>query len=40
MVEGGPIDVLTADYLAERTMLILATSQAKDPAAGLPTTPP
>jgi hypothetical protein len=34
MVEGGPIDVLTGDYLAELTMLILAKAQAKDPAAG------
>ncbi|MDN5932373.1 MAG: DUF1446 domain-containing protein, partial [Pseudonocardia sp.] len=30
MVEGGPIDVLTGDYLAELTMLILAKAQAKD----------
>jgi Acyclic terpene utilisation family protein AtuA len=29
MVEGGPIDVLTGDWLAELTMLILAKSQAK-----------
>ena len=34
MVEGGPIDVLCGDYLAELTMLILAKAQAKDPAAG------
>ena len=34
MVEGGPIDVLTGDYLAELTMLILAKAQRKDPAAG------
>ncbi|HXV92368.1 MAG TPA: acyclic terpene utilization AtuA family protein [Pseudonocardia sp.] len=34
MVEGGPIDVLTGDYLAELTMLILAKAQAKDPAGG------
>src|SRR5688500_1772165 len=34
MVEGGPIDVLTGDYLAELTMLILAKAQAKDPSAG------
>ena len=27
MVEGGPIDVLTGDYLAELTMLILARSE-------------
>jgi len=32
MVDGGPIDVLTGDYLAELTMLILAKAQAKDPA--------
>lgn len=31
---GGPIDVLTGDYLAELTMLILAEAQAKDPTAG------
>jgi acyclic terpene utilization AtuA family protein len=34
MVEGGPIDVLCGDYLAELTMLILAKAQAKDPSAG------
>ncbi len=34
MVEGGPVDVLCGDYLAELTMLILAKAQAKDPAAG------
>ena len=34
MVEGGPIDVLTGDYLAELTMLILAKAQAKDPGSG------
>jgi hypothetical protein len=34
MVEGGPIDVLCGDYLAELTMLILAKAQAKDPAGG------
>src|ERR1700689_1792261 len=34
MVEGGPIDVLTGDYLAELTMLILWKAQRKDPAAG------
>ncbi len=28
MVEGGPIDVLTGDFLAELTMLILARTQA------------
>ena len=34
MVEGGPIDVLTGDWLAELTMLILAKTQAKRPDGG------
>jgi hypothetical protein len=34
MVEGGPIDVLTGDWLAELTMLILARSRAKSPGHG------
>lgn len=34
MVEGGPLDVLTGDYLAELTMLILWKAKAKDPSAG------
>ena len=34
MVDGGPIDVLTGDWLAELTMLILARTQAKNPGAG------
>ncbi len=34
MVEGGPIDVLTGDWLAELTMLILARTQMKSPGAG------
>src|ERR1700709_2007237 len=34
MVEGGPIDVLTGDYLAELTMLILWKARQKDPATG------
>jgi hypothetical protein len=34
MVEEGPIDVLTGDWLAELTMLILARSRAKRPGAG------
>jgi hypothetical protein len=34
MVEGGPIDVLTGDWLAELTMLILARTQAKHPGQG------
>ncbi|MDA8380228.1 MAG: DUF1446 domain-containing protein [Actinomycetota bacterium] len=38
MVDGGPIDVLCGDYLAELTMLILWKSRAKDPARGYATT--
>ena len=38
MVEGGPIDVLTGDYLAELTMLILWKARQKNPAAGYATT--
>ncbi|MEM6707060.1 MAG: acyclic terpene utilization AtuA family protein [Acidobacteriota bacterium] len=34
MVEGGPIDVLTGDYLAELTMLILLKDKAKDAERG------
>jgi hypothetical protein len=34
MIEGGPLDVLTGDYLAELTMLILARDRLRDPAAG------
>ncbi|MDI1464686.1 DUF1446 domain-containing protein [Catellatospora sp. KI3] len=34
MLTGGPIDVLTGDYLAELTMLILGRDRLKDPAAG------
>lgn len=34
MLDGGPVDVLCGDYLAELTMLILAKAQAKDPGAG------
>ena len=34
MVEGGPIDVLTGDWLAELTMLILSRIRAKQPGAG------
>lgn len=34
MVEGGPLDVLTGDYLAELTMLILWKARRKDPTAG------
>ncbi len=34
MVEGGPIDVLTGDWLAELTMLILARTRLKRPNGG------
>jgi hypothetical protein len=34
MVQGGPIDVLTGDYLAELTMAILFQKKLKDPNAG------
>ena len=34
MVEGGPIDVVTGDYLAELTMLILWKAKQKDPGLG------
>ena len=34
MVEGGPVDVLTGDWLAELTMLILARSRMKRPGGG------
>ncbi|WP_121254220.1 acyclic terpene utilization AtuA family protein [Nocardioides ferulae] len=34
MLEGGPLDVLTGDYLAELTMLILGKDTMKDPALG------
>jgi len=34
MVEGGPIDVLTGDYLAELTMMILFKDRMKTPTAG------
>ncbi len=34
MLEGGPLDVLTGDYLAELTMLILGRDAMKDPALG------
>src|SRR5215469_6419796 len=38
MIEGGPIDYLTGDYLAELTMLILFKSRQKDAAKGYATT--
>ncbi len=34
MLEGGPIDVLTGDYLAELTLFLLWRARQKDPAAG------
>ncbi|WP_435884640.1 acyclic terpene utilization AtuA family protein [Streptomyces toxytricini] len=34
MLTGGPLDVLTGDYLAELTMLILGRDRLKDPAVG------
>ncbi|MFG2791527.1 acyclic terpene utilization AtuA family protein [Streptomyces sp. NPDC048419] len=34
MLTGGELDVLTGDYLAELTMLILGRDRLKDPAAG------
>jgi hypothetical protein len=38
IVTGGPVDVVTGDYLAEVTMLVLARSRRRDPAAGYATT--
>jgi hypothetical protein len=38
MVDGGPIDVLTGDYLAELTMLILWKARQKDTDRGYATT--
>ncbi len=34
MLDGGPLDVLTGDYLAELTMLILARDRMRDPTLG------
>src|SRR5215510_379306 len=34
MLTGGPLDVLTGDYLAELTMLILGRDRMKDPNLG------
>lgn len=34
MLTGGPVDVITGDYLAELTMLILARQRMRDPDAG------
>lgn len=38
MVDYGEVDVITGDYLAELTMLILARGRLKDPDAGYATT--
>ena len=38
MVEGGPIDVLTGDYLAELTMAILWRSRSKGAGSGFAST--
>ena len=35
---AGPVDVLTGDYLAELTMLILWKNKQRDPATGYATT--
>ena len=38
MLTGGPLDVLTGDYLSELTMVILGRDRAKDPRRGYATT--
>lgn len=38
MLQDGPLDVLTGDYLAELTMLILGRAKLKDPDSGYATT--
>ncbi len=38
MVEGGDLDVLTGDYLAELTLYLLHKARLKDPGAGYATT--
>jgi hypothetical protein len=38
VLNDGPVDVVTGDYLAELTMLILYRSRAKDPSRGYATT--
>ncbi|HKT01738.1 MAG TPA: acyclic terpene utilization AtuA family protein [Rugosimonospora sp.] len=34
MLDGGPLDVLTGDYLAELTMLVLGRDRLRDPSLG------
>lgn len=36
VVVGGGVDVVTGDYLAELTMLILGRDRLKDPRSGTP----
>jgi hypothetical protein len=38
MLQGGDLDILTGDYLAELTMLLLWRSASKDPSRGYATT--
>src|SRR5919197_1294985 len=38
MVRGGPVDVVTGDYLAEVTMLVLAKNRLKRPDGGYAST--
>ncbi|MDN3355907.1 acyclic terpene utilization AtuA family protein [Actinomadura sp. DC4] len=38
MVNGGPVDVITGDYLAEVTMLVLAKNRLKKPGGGYAST--
>ncbi|MCW2946394.1 MAG: hypothetical protein JWR24_3111 [Actinoallomurus sp.] len=38
MVDGGPVDVITGDYLAEVTMLVLAKNRLKRPGGGYAST--
>lgn len=38
LIEGGELDVLTGDYLAETTMLILARQRSRDPSRGYAST--
>src|SRR3569833_1090865 len=40
MVTGGPVDVVTGDYLAEVTMLVLAKNRQKRPGGGYASTFP